>query len=74
MRVRKASGTQLVLPLYWGVFAGLFAQVLGVGLLLNLMALATPIYILMVYDRVIASQSSDTLKFMAIGVAIAIVH
>ncbi len=68
---RQASGRSWFAAVL-GRFRSLFAQILAIGLLLNLVALSTPIFIMLVYDRVIASQSTETLSFLVIGVSIAI--
>jgi ATP-binding cassette, subfamily C, bacterial LapB len=54
-------------------FRGLFAQIFAIGLMLSLVALAAPLFIMLVYDRVIASRSPGTLAVLVIGVALAIV-
>jgi ATP-binding cassette subfamily C protein LapB len=53
-------------------FKGTFAQVMIAGLILNIIALATPLFIMLVYDRVIAAGTLDTLPMLAIGAFIAI--
>ena len=68
---RQASGRSWFSTVL-GRFRSLLAQIMGIGLLLNMMALSTPIFIMMVYDRVIASRSTETLSFLVIGVLIAI--
>ncbi|MEZ5936499.1 MAG: peptidase domain-containing ABC transporter [Alphaproteobacteria bacterium] len=68
---RQASGRSWFSAVL-GRFRSLLMQIMGIGLLLNMMALSTPIFIMMVYDRVIASQSTETLSFLVIGVLIAI--
>lgn len=55
-----------------GRFKGTFAQVLTAGLILNLIALATPFFIMLVYDRVIAAGSIATLPMLCVGAAMAI--
>ena len=47
-------------------------EVMAVSLFVNLLALALPIYVLQVYDRVVFQQGLPTLYALAIGVAIAI--
>jgi ATP-binding cassette, subfamily C, bacterial LapB len=54
-------------------FRGLFWQVFVLGLMLSLVALAAPFFIMLVYDRVIASRSPDTLAVLVVGVVLAIV-
>lgn len=55
-----------------GRFKGTFAQVMTAGLILNIIALATPLFIMLVYDRVIAAGSPQTLPMLALGAFIAI--
>ncbi len=55
-----------------GRFRGLTYQLLGLTLFLNLLALATPLFVMAVYDKVIATGSMATLNYLAIGVGIAI--
>ena len=53
-------------------FKGTFAQVMAAGFILNIIALATPLYIMIVYDRVIAAGSITILPMLALGAFIAI--
>lgn len=53
-------------------FRGLIYQTLGLTLVLNLLALATPLFVMAVYDKVVATGSLKTLSYFAIGVVIAI--
>lgn len=53
-------------------FRGLIYQTLGLTLMLNLLALATPLFVMAVYDKVVATGSLETLAYFAIGVVIAI--
>ena len=55
-----------------GRFRGTFAQVMTAGLILNIIALATPLFIMLVYDRVIAAGAMATLPMLALGAFIAI--
>ncbi len=56
-----------------GRFKSTFIQVMTAGLLLNIVALSTPFFIMLVYDRVIASGSIGTLPMLVVGVGLAIV-
>jgi PrtD family type I secretion system ABC transporter len=47
-------------------FAGLFS------LVINLLLLASPLYMLQVFDRVLTSHSNETLVFLTIGAAVAL--
>lgn len=53
-------------------FRGTFAQVMTAGLVLNFIALSTPLFIMLVYDRVIAAGSIETLPMLAFGALIAL--
>jgi ATP-binding cassette subfamily C protein LapB len=53
-------------------FRSLFYQTLGLTFVLNILALATPLFVMGVYDKVVATGSMKTLTFFTIGVAIAI--
>ncbi len=53
-------------------FRSVAGQVLALTFLVNVLALATPLFIMAVYDQVVASHSLPTLAYLAIGVAIAI--
>lgn len=55
-----------------GRFKGTFAQIMVAGFILNLIALATPLFIMMVYDRVISAGTIATLPMLALGAFIAI--
>lgn len=53
-------------------FRGVGYQILLVSLIINLLALATPLFVKAVYDQVIATGSVPTLWYFAAGVGIAI--
>jgi ATP-binding cassette subfamily C protein/ATP-binding cassette subfamily C protein LapB len=53
-------------------FRGLVYQILGITLILNVLALATPLFVMAVYDKVVATGSLPTLGYFGIGVGIAI--
>jgi len=53
-------------------FHGTLMVIFGAGFVLNLVALATPLFIMAVYDRVIASGSLLSLPMLAIGAALGI--
>lgn len=69
--MRKGSGHSWFRAIL-GRFKGTFVQILAAGLILNLIALATPIFIMLVYDRVIAAGSIGTLPMLVVGAMIAI--
>lgn len=53
-------------------FHSTFWQIFISGLALNILALATPIFIMLVYDRVIAANMPAVLPMLALGAVIAI--
>jgi ATP-binding cassette subfamily C protein len=53
--------------------AGSFALVLAYSSGYNLLLLATPIYLLQLYDRVLSSRSGDTLAMLTLIVAVTVV-
>lgn len=69
--MRKGSGHSWFRALL-GRFRGTFAQIMTAGLILNLIALTTPLFIMLVYDRVIAAGSIKTLPMLSLGAFIAI--
>ena len=54
-------------------FSPIIKRIFLITFLLNLLALATPLFIMSVYDMVIGSGSLDTLSYLLIGVGIAVV-
>ena len=69
--MRQGSGHSWFRALI-GRFNGTLAQVLTAGLILNIIALTTPLFIMLVYDRVIATGTINTLPMLAVGALIAI--
>ncbi len=69
--MRKGSGHSWFRALL-GRFGGTFAQVMAAGLILNLIALATPLFIMLIYDRVIAAGAIGILPMIVVGALIAI--
>lgn len=53
-------------------FRALVYQTLGITLVLNILALVTPLFVMAVYDKVVATGSLPTLAFFAFGVSVAI--
>lgn len=53
-------------------FRSLIYQTLGITFVLNVLALVTPLFVMAVYDKVVATGSLPTLAFFAFGVGIAI--
>lgn len=53
-------------------FEDTLIQVMATGFMLNLVALGTPLFIMLVYDRVIATASLDILPMITLGALLAI--
>jgi ATP-binding cassette subfamily C protein/ATP-binding cassette subfamily C protein LapB len=53
-------------------FRALVYQTLGITFVLNILALVTPLFVMAVYDKVVATGSLPTLAFFAFGVSVAI--
>lgn len=53
-------------------FKNIFQQVLLSSLVINLLALITPLFMMSVYDKVIGAYSAQTLKYLLAGVVLAI--
>jgi len=51
-------------------FRGMITHLLGMTLIINLVALIVPLFIMMVYDKVIGAKSTETLPYLIAGVAI----
>jgi len=54
-------------------FRRLAAQLLVMTFFINMVALAVPIFVMLVYDKVVASKSLETLPYMLAGITIALV-
>lgn len=53
-------------------FEGYVGQLLILTFLLNMLALATPLFVMAVYDKVIATGDKQTLVFLGVGVGLAL--
>lgn len=56
-----------------GRFHGTIGQIMISGFFLNMIALTTPLFIMIVYDRVIAAGTLEILPMLTVGVGISIV-
>ena len=59
---------------FWSAFRqsfGIYGRVIGATVVINILTLATPLFIMNVYDRVVPSDSQETMWALAIGVLVA---
>jgi ATP-binding cassette subfamily C protein LapB len=59
---------------FWGVIAKfwpIYKHVIGASIMTNIIIIASPLFVMNVYDRVIPNNATDTLWALAIGIAIA---
>ena len=54
-------------------FSPMTRQIMMITFILNILALATPLFIMAVYDMVIGANSKETLKFLVLGILIAFI-
>ncbi len=74
-RVEQEEQKQHVGSWFWGTlkqFWRTYAQVLLAAVLINTFALASPLFVMNVYDRVVPNHAEETLWVLAIGVALVI--
>lgn len=70
-----ATGSDRSRHWFWGVLGQswrIYRDVLAASLLINLFALASPLFVMNVYDRVVPNQAHETLWVLAIGVAVVV--
>lgn len=53
-------------------FKKIFVQIICAGFFINILTLATPLFIMSIYDKIIGAHSSSTLPYFIIGVLLAI--
>ncbi len=51
-------------------FRGLVFHLLGMTFVVNLVALSVPLFVMLIYDKVIAANSQETLPYLAAGITI----
>jgi ATP-binding cassette subfamily C protein LapB len=73
---KRASELRLVKTKrwFWGVllrFWPIYRHVIGASIMTNVIIVASPLFVMNVYDRVIPNNALDTLWALAIGIAIA---
>ena len=59
---------------FWGVLARfwpIYKHVVGASIMTNIIIIASPLFVMNVYDRVIPNNAIDTLWVLAIGIAVA---
>ncbi|WP_319585910.1 ATP-binding cassette domain-containing protein [uncultured Desulfobulbus sp.] len=54
-------------------FDSIFLQTFGVSFLINILALASSLFVMVVYDKVIGSRSVETLEHLVVGALIAMI-
>lgn len=69
---KKASGYRWFMTILFR-FKPLLGQVFLVSVVANIITLSMPIFVMMVYDKVIGAQSFESLYYLVFGVAMAVV-
>ena len=65
--VRRGWLGQVLQPVF-----GRFGELLGISLFINILALAVPVFVLQVYDRVVLYAGMSTLQGLTLGVVMAV--
>ena len=73
----RAQGQEAVEPTHWfwgiaRVFWRSYAYIIGASVFINLLAIATPLFAMNVYDRVLPNKAIPTLWVLAIGLGLAL--
>lgn len=70
---RATQFTQNTMHWFWGVIKenhGLYRDILIASIFINLFAIAMPLFVMNVYDRVVPNHTTETLWMLAIGIGL----
>lgn len=70
-KIKNASGINWLSAVF-GRFSYIMREIILVSVFINILSMAMPLFIMSIYDRVIASGTDNTLKPLVFGVCIAI--